>query len=243
MKLFHATLVAAALSAAAILPAAAKPVGCAGGGGMQANGEKGERLVIFFTAGDGVQPGTCAVGPDDQGFTPTTLLIAPMKDQNLVREAARDGGSFTVNAKVVDGDLVASSIISVNVMGGMLGGGDDDDDDGGNGGDDAADNDGHCPAMVATVSIPEPDLDKLNIRSKPNGKVIGTVPEGDPVTVIGHCGGEAAAGIVAGATKVDHNWCQIEEPMAGCVRRKYLDFAGGAADGAAGLVAKKRKKN
>jgi len=78
---------------------------------------------------------------------------------------------------------------------------------------------------TATVVIPEPNLKRLNIRNKPGGKIVGKVPEGRSVTVVGPCGSEAAAGIVAGKKKAGADgWCQIDRPKAGCVMAKYLQF-------------------
>jgi hypothetical protein len=98
------------------------------------------------------------------------------------------------------------------------------------------------PAGMATVVIPDPNLDKLNVRESPGGRVIATVPEGSQVSVIGECGATLAAGIVAkpqgggGAP----GWCQIDAPVTGCVSARFL-AAGGSAPpgGAAGLAAGK----
>ena len=94
------------------------------------------------------------------------------------------------------------------------------------------------------MTIPDPALDKLNVRESPGGKVIGTVPRGGTVNVIGKCGPKIAAGIAkptgngGGGTP---GWCQIDDPMTGCVSANFLVAGANPAAGAAGLVAKKSK--
>ncbi|TIW51512.1 MAG: hypothetical protein E5V54_33245, partial [Mesorhizobium sp.] len=57
---------------------------------------------------------------------------------------------------------------------------------------------GSCGGGTATVVINQPGLDQLNVRSGPDGQVIGTVPEGGTVSVTGPCGATgSAAGIIA----------------------------------------------
>ena len=100
--------------------------------------------------------------------------------------------------------------------------------------------DGSCggPGAVATVVIPEPNLHKLNLRIKPGGAVLGTVPEGAEVTVVGPCGSEAAAGFAKSTKPLGGaaGWCQLDAPAAGCVMAKYLDFSGGGGGDAAGFA-------
>jgi uncharacterized protein YraI len=88
------------------------------------------------------------------------------------------------------------------------------------------------PAGPAVVVIEEPGLDKLNVRETPGGKVIGAIPKGSQVSIIGPCGAENAAGIAAptgqgGAA----GWCQIGSPVTGCVLAKYLVSGSGGAAG------------
>jgi hypothetical protein len=79
--------------------------------------------------------------------------------------------------------------------------------------------------------------------------VIGTVPEGGTVSVVGACG---SIGGAAGLTKQTNKpgagnsgWCQISGPVSGCVSAQYLAFGGGGAGlpgGAAGLTRSKSKQ-
>ncbi|WFP65741.1 MULTISPECIES: hypothetical protein [unclassified Mesorhizobium] len=104
---------------------------------------------------------------------------------------------------------------------------------------------------VATVVINQPGLDKLNVRSGPGGQVIGTVAEGDTVSVIGPCGAiSGAAGITKRKTQQGGGgggaggWCQISAPVHGCVSAQFLAFGGGDVGqpgGAAGIVRSKGK--
>ena len=100
--------------------------------------------------------------------------------------------------------------------------------------------DGSCggPGAAATVVIPEPNLHKLNVRTKPGGNVLGTVPEGAEVTVVGPCGSEAAAGFAKSTKPMGGmaGWCQLDTPVAGCVMAKYLDFSGGGGGDDAGAA-------
>lgn len=99
---------------------------------------------------------------------------------------------------------------------------------------------GRCgpPGGAAVVVIPNPDLDRLNVRDAPGGRVLGTIPEGSEVSIVGQCGSELAAGIVAPAPGEDvANWCQIDRPMTGCVFADFLDFGAAGGGGAAGIVA------
>ncbi len=99
---------------------------------------------------------------------------------------------------------------------------------------------------MATVVIPKANLHMLNVRSKPGGQVLGTVPEGEQVTVVGPCGSQAAAGFAKSNKPIGGaaGWCQLDSPVSGCVMAKYLDFGGGDAAGlapAAGFAMKPPK--
>jgi hypothetical protein len=100
---------------------------------------------------------------------------------------------------------------------------------------------------VATVVINQPGLDKLNVRSGPGGQVVGTVPEGDTVSVVGPCGAiSGAAGFAKPKTQQGGGaggWCQISAPVHGCVSSQFLAFGGdtGLAGGAAGFAKSKSK--
>ncbi|TIS52500.1 MAG: hypothetical protein E5W93_17130, partial [Mesorhizobium sp.] len=67
--------------------------------------------------------------------------------------------------------------------------------------------------------INQPGLDQLNVRSGPDGQVIGTVPEGGTVSVTGPCGATgSAAGIIANKQSGGNGgWCRISAPLYGCV--------------------------
>jgi hypothetical protein len=53
------------------------------------------------------------------------------------------------------------------------------------------------PGGMATVVIADPSLKTLNVRDRPRGEVITTIPEGSQVEVLGGCGVRLAAGNVA----------------------------------------------
>ncbi|WP_292234728.1 SH3 domain-containing protein [Mesorhizobium sp.] len=95
--------------------------------------------------------------------------------------------------------------------------------------------------------INQPGLDQLNVRSGPDGQVIGTVPEGQVVSVTGSCGATgSAAGIVANKQSGGNGgWCRISAPLYGCVSAQFLKFGGGAAGpakSAAGFAKPKEKQ-
>ena len=101
------------------------------------------------------------------------------------------------------------------------------------------------PGAMATVVINQPGLDKLNVRSGPGGKVIGTVPEGATVSVVGECGAIGGAGFAMSTASPtaggNNDWCQIRAPISGCVGAEFLQFGGANADttlpsGAAGFA-------
>jgi len=106
----------------------------------------------------------------------------------------------------------------------------------------------------AVVRIPEPNLDRLNVRAGPGGKVIATVRKGEVVTIVGECGPGAGAGIAkkfgktlgapsSGGGSASPDWCQINAPVQGCVMAQYLVRLNGGGPGplppAAGLSAPK----
>jgi hypothetical protein len=99
---------------------------------------------------------------------------------------------------------------------------------------------------TATIVIADPKLTTLNVRDKPNGPtILTTLPENAQVNVVGACGKQIAAGIVAGPTgTVVPGWCAISAPVTGCVKEEFLvagipAAAPAGAPGAAGLVAAK----
>ncbi|WP_156938209.1 hypothetical protein [Mesorhizobium sp. WSM3626] len=100
---------------------------------------------------------------------------------------------------------------------------------------------------MATVVINQPGLDKLNVRSGPGGQVVGTVPEGGTVSVVGPCGAiSGAAGFAKPKTQQGGGaggWCQISAPVHGCVSSQFLAFGGdtGLSGGAAGFAKPKSK--
>lgn len=103
-------------------------------------------------------------------------------------------------------------------------------------------------AGVATVVIADPKVKILNVRDKPRGEIVSQIDEGVQVNVVGGCGAQIAAGIVAqkqgGGQGLIPGWCAISSPKVGCVAEQFLVAgipAGGAVDtgGAAGIVANK----
>ncbi len=113
---------------------------------------------------------------------------------------------------------------------------------------------GSCgpPGGTAVVTIGDPNLTKLNVRASPGGTVLGTVPEGQSVSIVGECGGTPAAGLAKtlgkpsggsgkspGQTPMPGTggtpgWCQIDAPMNGCVSAQFLAL--GQTGDAAGLA-------
>lgn len=101
------------------------------------------------------------------------------------------------------------------------------------------------PGGTATISVPDPNVTTLNVRDKPNGKILTELPEGSQVNVVGGCGTRIAAGIVAQKPGAGGNqagapgWCAISSPLVGCVSEQFL-IAGiptGTQAPAAGLAA------
>jgi hypothetical protein len=87
---------------------------------------------------------------------------------------------------------------------------------------------------MAVVEIADPKLHYLNVRNEPNGKIVlGKLPEGTTVSVMGSCDGKPAAGIVASSKKIGGTpgWCQISLPIDGCVAERFLAFGGDASAG------------
>lgn len=86
------------------------------------------------------------------------------------------------------------------------------------------------PPGSATIVISDPNLDKLNVRESPGGRVIATLPNGGRVSIVGECGAENAAGVaVPSGQGGTSGWCQIDQPVTGCVRSRFLVAEGGAA--------------
>jgi hypothetical protein len=99
---------------------------------------------------------------------------------------------------------------------------------------------------TATVVIPDPAVPSLNVRDKPKGSVLTTIPKGSQVNVVGGCGVRIAAGIVAqdtgGGQPLIPGWCAISSPLVGCVSEQFLvagvvDAGQAAPAPAAGIVA------
>ena len=89
---------------------------------------------------------------------------------------------------------------------------------------------------TATVFISDPKLKSLNVRASPGGTVLGTIPAGSQVSIVGECGSGQAAGIARPQPSTPASgWCQIDAPVTGCVSAKFLAFGTSAAP-AAGLA-------
>jgi hypothetical protein len=102
------------------------------------------------------------------------------------------------------------------------------------------------PGGTATVVIPDPNVNELNVRDRPMGNIVSKIPKGTQVNVVGGCGVQIAAGIVApapgGGGQPTPGWCAISAPVIGCVSQQFLVagiVAGGAVQlpPAAGIVA------
>ena len=228
----------------------------------------GVNLLVGFKAAAeaaGVQqpgPGECAWAFRQiaAGKSSTLLVSAALNPGALVAAAAK-GGTFRVEASPTGSFLLVSRIVDVQVMDSTpLSPGPVNAENGDNAGAGAggmpqtpADMGGVPPMQqaggacgggnaMATVVINQPGLDKLNVRTGPGGQVIGTVPEGATVSVVGQCGSiGGAAGFAKPATPqpARSGWCQISAPVSGCVSAQYLAFGGGGTGlpgGAAGLT-------
>jgi hypothetical protein len=216
---------------------------CRGGGGMAVTPNADGKFVrISFAHGGNVnrlRAGECAWV--NRPFRPQegrqlSLNLSADRAQEVL-DAARNGGTFTVRGNPFGGLIAVASV--ANVRGGgtqaspapapapgpMPGGGSAS---------------GSCPGGIATVVIAQQHLDRLNVRNGSNGDVIGAVPRGGRVSVVGPCGTAGSAGLRGGArpTVNASGWCQIQAPVAGCVMSEFLQFGGGgggAPDGSAGL--------
>jgi hypothetical protein len=108
------------------------------------------------------------------------------------------------------------------------------------------------PGGTATVVIPDPNVNELNVRDRPMGNIVSKVPKGTQVNVVGGCGVQIAAGIVApttgaGGGQATPGWCAISAPVIGCVAEQFLVAgipAGGAVQlpPAAGIVAPQQQQ-
>lgn len=260
MKLVRTGLIALVALTGATLSANAALLVCTGGPGMSIDTQVPDMFEVTFERAEQAAnevappPGKCAMPEVALPPGSSRTLSIPKKNKDALRLlAAARGGSFTVQVTGVEGKLLVSSIanIVINDGGGEAGGGgggagdvvepDDgaDDagaDDAGAGEDVGGGGEEFCgnPGDMSTVVIPEKDLHFLNIRTKPGGKVIGKVPEGRQVRLVGPCGTDAAAGIVAQKVTLKNAWCSIDLPKVGCVSARYLDVN---AVGGAGIVA------
>lgn len=83
------------------------------------------------------------------------------------------------------------------------------------------------PPGTATVSIEDADVDTLNVRDRPNGRIITEIENGSQVEVVGGCGSRLGAGFAAdkpgqAGIRPPSGWCAISEPTIGCVHQKFL---------------------
>ncbi len=195
------------------------------------------------------------------GPTPKMATYSPPKSElKPFVEAAQKGGIGKLDSVNVDFVLAAGTSNGNKLKTLRPAGGDD---VGGGGTPQTPADMGGMPPMrqadgtcgdgnaTATVVINQPGLDKLNVRSGPGGQVVGTVPEGETVSVIGPCGTTSgAAGFAKPKTQQGGGggaagWCQISAPVHGCVSSQFLAFGGGdlgtQAGGAAGFAKSKSK--
>lgn len=246
---------------------------CQGGGGMQVTLKDETGVFVAFnhasqpanTAPPG--PGQCAWA--DRLFAPNEqhwLAFNPNKPNGQQLLQAVRGGTFQVTAIPMTAFVMVNAINNVQVVDGTpLSPGPANADDAGGGDTPQTPADmGGIPPMqqadstcgggnaMATVVISQPGLDKLNVRSGPGGQVVGTVPEGGTVSVIGPCGAmSGAAGFAKPKTQQGGGgggaggWCQISAPVHGCVSSQFLAFGGGDVGtppgGAAGFAKPKGK--
>lgn len=256
MKLVRTGLLALVALTGATLSANAALLVCTGGPGMSIDTQVPDMFEVTFERAEQAAnevtppPGKCAMPEVALPPGSSRTLRVPKKNKDALRMlAAARAGSFTVQVTGVDGKLLVSSIANIviddgggNAGGGGGGAGDvvepDDAADGAGAGEDVGGaGEEFCgnPGDVSTVVIPEQDLHFLNIRTKPGGKVIGKVREGGQVRLVGPCGTDAAAGIVAQKVTLKKAWCSIDLPKVGCVSARYLDI--NAVGGGAGIVA------
>ena len=234
---------------------------CRGGGTMRMTSSSQTTALIAFAPA--AQPANVAPpGPGECAWSdrlfgekePHQLgLVLDKPNAQSLFDAMR-GGTFQVTARPSIAFILVNPIDNVQVMDstplspGPVGGG----DAGGGGMPQTPGDMGGMPPMQqaggacgngnATVVINQPGLDKLNVRTGPGGQVVGTVPEGSTVSVVGACGATAgAAGFAKPATPqpASSGWCQISGPVSGCVSAQFLAFGGGGTGlpgGAAGLT-------
>jgi len=228
---------------------------CRGGGGMRVAESTQTAVSIAFTpavqAANIAPPGPGQCAWQDRVFAANEahrFALDPSEpNAQLLFDAVRAGGTFQVTAVPSGALIMVHTIDNVQVVdstplspGPVAAGGDEGNDAAGADDTPPVATDGSCggPGAVATVVIPEPNLHALNLRSRPGGQVLGTVPEGAEVTVAGPCGSPAAAGFAKSTKPLGGaaGWCQLEAPASGCVMAKYLDFSGGGGGDAAGFA-------
>jgi len=229
--------------------ASASVLSCQGGGAMKVTISSQTAVFIAFTpasqAAETAKPGAGECAWPDRPFAANEahrFALDPSKpNAQLMFDAVRAGGTFQMTAAPIGDFIMVKSIDNVQVVDSTpLSPGPAAGEDQAGGGAEASGSpttpaDGSCgsPGATATVVISEPNLAKLNVRAGPGGQVIGTVAEGATVTLAGPCGSEAAAGFAKPAKSKGGaaGWCQLDQPIAGCVMAKYLDFSGGGAAG------------
>ncbi|TIV84211.1 MAG: SH3 domain-containing protein [Mesorhizobium sp.] len=238
---------------------------CQGGGGMQVTFKDETGVFVAFNhasqPANAAQPGPGQCAWADRLFAPNEqhrLAFNPNKPNGQLLLQAVQGGTFQVTAVPMTAFIMVNAINNVQVVDGtpLSPGPANADDVGGDTPQTPADMGGMPPMQqadgtcgggnaMATVVINQPGLDKLNVRSGPGGQVVGTVPEGGTVSVIGPCGAiSGAAGFTKPKTQQGGGWCQIGAPVHGCVSSQFLAFGGGdigQPGGAAGFVKSKAK--
>ncbi|RWM38864.1 SH3 domain-containing protein [Mesorhizobium sp.] len=249
---------------------------CRGGGGMKMTISGQTAVFIAFTpaaqTANAAQPGPGECAWPDRLFAANEahrFALDPGKpNAQLLMDAVRTGGTFQLAAVPIGTFIMVNAINNVQVMDNTPlspepAGGEDQtggNDAGGGGTPQTPADMGGMPPMqqadgtcgdgnaMARVVINQPGLDKLNVRSGPGGQVVGTVPEGSTVSVIGPCGSvSGAAGFTKPKTQQGGGgggggWCQIGAPVHGCVSARFLAFGDvGQPGGAAGIVRSKGK--
>ncbi|KUM28370.1 hypothetical protein AU467_34885 [Mesorhizobium loti] len=245
---------------------------CRGGGGMKVTISGQTAVFIAFTpaaqTANATQPGPGECAWPDRLFATNEahrFALDPSKpNAQLLMDAVRTGGTFQLTAKPIGTFIMVQAIDGVQVVdstplspgpvaAGDAGGGDTPSTPADMGGMPPMQQaGGSCGGggAAATVVINQPGVDKVNVRSGPGGQVIGVVPEGDTVSVIGPCGATGAAGFTKPKTQQSgggggNGWCQISAPVAGCVSSQFLAFGGDVGTnlpgGAAGFAKSKGK--
>ncbi|TIS61387.1 MAG: hypothetical protein E5W93_07965 [Mesorhizobium sp.] len=252
-------------------PSTMTVLSCQGGGEMRmTSSDQTSALIAFKPAAQPANvappgPGECAwadrlVGEKE----PHQLALTLNKPNAQLLFNAMRGGTFRVTARPYIAFIMVNSIDNVQVVdstplspgpiaSGEAGGGTPQTPaDMGGAPMQAGDSCG-APGTMATVVINQPGLDKLNVRSGPGGQVVGTVPEGGTVSVIGPCGAiSGAAGFTKPKTQQGGGgggaggWCQISAPVSGCVSSQFLEFGNAGTGvnspgGAAGFAKSKGK--